>query len=679
VTIGELLVRLGLDPSSYTKGISKAESDTKGSTGKMGKAFDDAGSHVSKFGSVMHGVAVGVGVELTHLATEGVGKVVDILKDSETAYQDMIVSQTRLNQALKNNVPGFTDATAASSSYLAATEKNLAAGADLGFTYTEQRQALALLVGVTHDQDDAQTVMNAAMDLARLKGVDLATASDVMMKAMNGNTKGLKAYGVLVTPVTTAQDLLKKSTKDATAAQIAAAKAADLNATQTKMLADVEAMAGGQAKAYSETSVGKLAAAHEKVNEAMVKLGGIIDKIVNAVMPALADAFDNIMSAVGPVLDGIGSQMPAVISTAQGAFDTLKKALAPIMDAFGKALPGAIAFTKTAFAGIVTAFNNIKTAIMPLLNNVLKPLRETFADLTKNQNAMKGALIVLGGIVAAVVVPPMLAWAAATIAAVLPIIAIAAAVAALIVVLDKTGILDWLGKNVVPMLSAALTWLQTNVLPPLTDAFNWIVTNVLPPLGQVMGWLANNVLPALGVAFSVIWTGIQNAVHLAVGMVSTEFGILQTAIGVIQTAFGAMGTIIGAVWDGVVAAVKGAINLIIWPINMFIGALDAIQVHIPAIGVGPVHTPAFDWNGMGLPKIPTLHSGGIVPGAPGSDVLALLQAGERVIPRSQAQRGQGGGQPISIVIHNPKPEPASTSIRNTLLRLQHAGYLGGAI
>ena len=41
---------------------------------------------------------------------------------------------------------------------------------------------------------------------------------------------------------------------------------------------------------------------------------------------------------------------------------------------------------------------------------------------------------------------------------------------------------------------------------------------------------------------------------------------------------------------------------------------------------------------IGTPNIPYLHTGGIVPGMPGSDVLAVLQAGERVSPA-----GRGGG------------------------------------
>jgi len=53
----------------------------------------------------------------------------------------------------------------------------------------------------------------------------------------------------------------------------------------------------------------------------------------------------------------------------------------------------------------------------------------------------------------------------------------------------------------------------------------------------------------------------------------------------------------------------------------------------------PDLTPGFD-----IPGVPFLHHGGIVPGLPGRPVLAMLEAGERVIARSGA--GQGGGTTI---------------------------------
>jgi hypothetical protein len=82
-------------------------------------------------------------------------------------------------------------------------------------------------------------------------------------------------------------------------------------------------------------------------------------------------------------------------------------------------------------------------------------------------------------------------------------------------------------------------------------------------------------------------------------------------------------SIISSVWNGISSVVTGGVNDVIGVINAFIGFIDAIQIHIPSIGVGPIHTPGFDWNGLGIPKIPTLFTG-TISASPG---LALL--GER--------------------------------------------------
>ena len=58
---------------------------------------------------------------------------------------------------------------------------------------------------------------------------------------------------------------------------------------------------------------------------------------------------------------------------------------------------------------------------------------------------------------------------------------------------------------------------------------------------------------------------------------------------------------------------------------------------------GPFSVP--DWLQVSnIPQIPTWHTGGIVPGGPSSQVPAILQGGEQVIPRSaRSQIGGGGG------------------------------------
>jgi hypothetical protein len=57
----------------------------------------------------------------------------------------------------------------------------------------------------------------------------------------------------------------------------------------------------------------------------------------------------------------------------------------------------------------------------------------------------------------------------------------------------------------------------------------------------------------------------------------------------------------------------------------------------------PGWVPGLGGNSFNAPKLPTYHTGGIVPGAMGAETLAVLRAGERVTPT-----GGGGGQVITL-------------------------------
>ena len=52
----------------------------------------------------------------------------------------------------------------------------------------------------------------------------------------------------------------------------------------------------------------------------------------------------------------------------------------------------------------------------------------------------------------------------------------------------------------------------------------------------------------------------------------------------------------------------------------------------------PSWIPGIGGNSISAPRLPTFHQGGVMPGAPGTEGLALLQAGETVTPA-----GRGGG------------------------------------
>lgn len=70
---------------------------------------------------------------------------------------------------------------------------------------------------------------------------------------------------------------------------------------------------------------------------------------------------------------------------------------------------------------------------------------------------------------------------------------------------------------------------------------------------------------------------------------------------------------------------RAAFNFISDAWNHTIGSLSwTIPAWIPGIG----------GNTIAVPNLPKFHSGGVVPGTPGQEVMAVLQAGERVSPAS---------------------------------------------
>lgn len=118
--------------------------------------------------------------------------------------------------------------------------------------------------------------------------------------------------------------------------------------------------------------------------------------------------------------------------------------------------------------------------------------------------------------------------------------------------------------------------------------------------------------------WSQLWADIKDTVFKIWGDIKNLFGNMWNDIGGIWNAlWGQIAKVAGAVWAGVSGGVKTGLNDIIGVLNDFIHVLDSIQIHIPAVGVGPVHTPAFDWNGLGIQPIKPLEAGGpVIAGMP---------------------------------------------------------------
>jgi phage-related protein len=127
--------------------------------------------------------------------------------------------------------------------------------------------------------------------------------------------------------------------------------------------------------------------------------------------------------------------------------------------------------------------------------------------------------------------------------------------------------------------------------------------------------------------FIGVWNSIKNAVGSAVTWIS---GVWNGLVNAFSTAGSRIGAIFSGIGNAISSAFRTAFNFVarIW--NNTVGRIGfTVPSWIPGVGGKVFH----------VPQIPTFHTGGIVPGVPGSETLALLQAGERVTPASQVGSG----------------------------------------
>ena len=215
-------------------------------------------------------------------------------------------------------------------------------------------------------------------------------------------------------------------------------------------------------------------------------------------------------------------------------------------------------------------------------------------------------------------------------------------------------IVDKISMVVIPLVVDAFTkvadYVINNVVPAFMQIWNaatqlWsaFTTLLAPAIKYIQDHMSNlkPVMVAIGIAIAVVFGLIVLAVLAVIAIVVLLVaGIVWFAgqVGknisdikkfwdsLVSFAKGLPGRITSAVsgmWDGMKNAFKSAMNWIIDKWNGF-------HLSFPGImGQG-----AFSVN---MPQIPRFHSGGLVPGS--GDTLALLQGGERVIPRNQANGG----------------------------------------
>ena len=180
---------------------------------------------------------------------------------------------------------------------------------------------------------------------------------------------------------------------------------------------------------------------------------------------------------------------------------------------------------------------------------------------------------------------------------------------------------SWLGKTAFGQKAAAVAariwtgaqWLMNASLwaSPVT----WIMLGILLLIGVII--LIATKTTWFERAWRASWKWIKDAA-------ASTWEFIKKIPGWIGSAF-------SKIADFISKPYRTAFNLIARAWNATVGKLHwTIPSWVPGIG----------GNSISVPNLPTFHAGGVVPGAPGQNVVAMLQAGERV---SSVAGASGGG------------------------------------
>lgn len=160
------------------------------------------------------------------------------------------------------------------------------------FTKVELLGAFGTLVRRTGDVKQSLNLVGTAADLARGRNIDLGAATNLLVRALNGQVGSLRRVGIDVQKVTAAQDELKASGQKASAQQIAQAKATDLLSTKAAILGAIRQKYGDQAAKFLTTEAGKQALLNARIHDSEAIIGR-----------ALAPAYDRLLTRTARYLD----------------------------------------------------------------------------------------------------------------------------------------------------------------------------------------------------------------------------------------------------------------------------------------------------------------------------------------------------------------------------------------
>ena len=491
---------------------------------------------------------------------------------------------------------------------------------------------------------------------------DAAEVSDILSKAMLGETDGLKSLGISISQDEVNARLARDGKDKLTGSTLAQAKALATQQLIMEKSTDAQkAWADGSMDGVKNSNT--LTATFEQLKATLAeKLMPIFQRVTSWIVaeaipfigqlfergkvlwqewaPSIGAAIATIWEKAQPVFDAIRAGWDWVVGLfKQGADDVGNKSswlgdtVSKIGAMFSAAFGAVQAIVSTVVDVVLGIWHKFGDIIISTVTGIWNGLKTTFGGivdmLTGVFNLIKSVLTGKWG-EAWDAIKQILGGAWDTIKGLLQI-----------VWAQISGVFEAIGRVMVDLWNAAWDGIKA--------AFN-----------AVWGWISG--IPGrIGSALSGAWNMLSDGFTLAVAWVQSKWDELY---GWVTGLPGKVKSAVGGLWDGFKDGFRGAINWIIDKWNGLSFTLPSID--IPGLG-------KIGGNTFSTPKIPRLAEGGtVIPYRPGGTLVQVAEAGRdelvtgggTVVPLSRGweNRGLGGGPTFAagaIVIQVTNPDPAA--------------------
>ena len=258
--IRTLKLALLADTKDFIDGLDKADKETRTFTNKLDDALKVGAAAFLAVGAAAATMAIKIGVDAVKAAIE----------DQK--------AQVSLAQTLRNTTKATDQQVKAVEDYIGKTSRAT------GVTDDQLRPSLDRLVRSTQDVTKAQKLQQLALDISAGTGKDLATITEGLGKAYDGNLGALKRLGVPL--------------------DASIIKAKDFDAA-VKALSETFA---GQADAAANTFAGRMARVSVALNESKEQIGFALLPILEKLATFMTDTLLPVIEQLVNGLTGTGKQ-----------------------------------------------------------------------------------------------------------------------------------------------------------------------------------------------------------------------------------------------------------------------------------------------------------------------------------------------------------------------------------